>query len=159
MPIYVKFPEPLMGESQSSNHEGSVEAQSLNWGVSQPYHLVAAGQKKGTMSRRAECGPIRLSRVPDKSSAALLMSCIEAKKAMDEVLITVCDSDTDDTPNARLILKDVFITDVDQAFDASQGAVSEIVTLVYGKSKWEFADREGKMAKGGWDWTRNVTLE
>ncbi len=176
--IFLKFVAPpgvpvITGDATFAGHVDEVVALTFKAGVFQKGQELAKGS--GASVGKSEFRPITVFKYIDKASPGLFMACATGARYQ-SVTLTVAKAPI--TPSAalaappqatgdffRIVLNDVYVTDVNQDADAtdSNNNLVETIQLTYGRIFWYFTPLDingnlGTVIKGGFDLVRNKTI-
>lgn len=147
--------EGVEGEATRRGHEGWIEIQAFNWGVSSAASAV-------TGASRAAGAPnfddVSVTKYVDKATPPLAQACAEGKRMAEAEIVFYRAGST--VPAGSIKLWDVAIASALSTSEATADRPIEELSLTFGKIQWSYSevDATGR-ARGtvtaGWDLTTN----
>lgn len=128
--IFIKFPNGITAETEQTGHEGSVAAQSVQWGVGRGIALIGNASRETSIPSFSE---LTFTKAFDSSSNDLALAACKGAP-MDEVVITFRkDTGGDQMDYLTYTLTDVLISGY--SMTSGGDTPTESVSLNYTKIK------------------------
>ena len=151
----------IQGESQSKGHEGDINLLSYSQSFTHP--AVAGGAGGGSATGRTNCGEVRVTKVVDRSTPALISRVVTGKH-IQKAVITFRKSGEQAFEYYTVTLTDVVFTAITQS-DASGDSATILEQLSMSAARFKF-DYKPQKADGsaagtlsfGWDCAANKAL-
>jgi len=151
--------EGVKGESNDSDHQGWIECESVNWGVSQPKSATTS-TAGGHTAGRADLTDVTFTKQADLSSPLLLQMCAGGKtisKAKFE--FQRADGGNGPVKYYEMELENVLISHVSPSV-CGGGIMTESVGLKFSKVRWKYTRQKiaggaSGNTTGGWDLATN----
>jgi type VI secretion system secreted protein Hcp len=157
--IYVNIGN-IKGESNDDRHKEWIEAQWIDYGMSQPagQSSSSGGARSGT---RIDFSEFTIGKIIDKTSPTLYLYSCNGKHIQD-VYVELCKAGGSKTPYMKYHMQDVIISSIGPV-TVERTKQMEQVSLRFGSIEWEYApiDRTGKTGattKSGWNLTQNKQM-
>jgi len=156
--IYVNLNPAIPGESSDDKHKNWIEAQWIDYGMSQPagQSSSSGGARSGT---RVDFSEFTIGKIIDKTSPTLYLYCSNGKRIVD-VYVELCKAGGNKTTYMKYHMRDVLISSIGPV-TIDRAKQMEQVSLRFGSIEWEYypiEPRTGKVGasiKTGWDLTSN----
>jgi type VI secretion system secreted protein Hcp len=141
----------IKGESQDHKHKEEIHIESFSWGMAQTGSFGAGG---GGGAGKVSVHDISITKVVDKSSAALMLHCCNGKHIKDG-LITVRKAGEKPLEYLKIKLTDILISSVQEAGHGND-LLSESVSLNFAKFQVEYQEQKpdgsgSPAGEMGWD--------
>jgi type VI secretion system secreted protein Hcp len=125
------------GESTDDQHKGWTELQSISHGVTQP--TSGASGTGGRTGGRADFEPFTGVKEIDKSTPDLNIKCAKGEH-IPKVEVHLCEAAGDKHVFMKYTMENVIVQSVMPSCNAQDVKPMEIVSLLYGKLKWEYTE-------------------
>ena len=135
----------IKGESQDASHKDEIHVESFSWGMSQTGTMATGG---GGGAGKVSVHDISITKVVDKSTPELMLSCATGKH-IKEALLTVRKAGEKPLEYLKIKLTDILISGI---ADSGQGGelIQESIKLNFSKFQVQYQEQGADgSAKGG----------
>jgi type VI secretion system secreted protein Hcp len=148
--IFLKL-DGIEGESTRKGYEKWIEVIGMDQSTTQSGSFAGGGG-----AGKVKFGEFKIVKLSDKSSPILLLVTAQGKHLRQAVLVFI---GSDGVSNYTITLSDVLITGVATSSECNPNCkTTEQVSINYSKIEWSYKDRNGGVAKGGWDLKQNTSI-
>jgi type VI secretion system secreted protein Hcp len=156
--IFIKIGD-IKGESTDAQHKDEIQVLAWNWGMSQS---GTTHQGSGGGAGKVSFQDLSFSHSVDKASPILMLACASGQH-QPEATLTVRKTGARPFEYLKIIMSDVIVASVTTGGSASEGRLSETVSLNFAKVKVTDTPQKPDGSADtpitfDWDITRNVRI-
>jgi type VI secretion system secreted protein Hcp len=147
----------LKGESQDKKHKDEIDVLSWSWGVS---NSGSAHTGSGAGSGKAEVKDLSFTKLMDKASPTLFLSCLSGKH-FPEATLVIRKAGEKPVEYCKIKLSQVLISAVDTGGSSNGDRLTEVVHLNFGQVSLDYTPQDDKGQAGtaipmSWDVSANA---